>query len=195
MNQKRDTPWTVAESSGLPPETKDAMLREAKPGTWYDNWHPYCGTCDTMARMHQEAYGFRCGYCGNMIAWDLPRLVESPLNRRQETARDDATENLSVHQIRPLDANLGMGPASDYMKAAFSHIASDICSEDLEFQFTHRYAPAPTDTSWHRSSDDKEPWRTDYSRMDTYPGPTGHPGAHRRQRRMKKQIRRRNRRK
>jgi len=79
----RETPWTVAESSALPPETKDAMLRQAKMGTWYDGWEPYCLTCDTMRRMDRKAYGFRCGSCGNMIAWDLTRLAESPLNRRR----------------------------------------------------------------------------------------------------------------
>ncbi len=71
---------SVKEMSELSEEDKLALLKEAKPGTWYDNWHPYCGTCDTMKRMIKESYGFRCSCCRNMIGWDLFRLKESPLN-------------------------------------------------------------------------------------------------------------------
>lgn len=37
-----------------------------------------------MPRMTPEPYGFRCPECGNMIAWDLTRIAESPLNRKAE---------------------------------------------------------------------------------------------------------------
>lgn len=73
---------TVAEMSALPEETKLAMLKDAKSGTWYDGWQPYCMTCPTVMRMDTKEYGFRCSCCGNMIGWDCKRLVESPLNRR-----------------------------------------------------------------------------------------------------------------
>ena len=228
----RQTHWTVAESSALPPETKDAMLREAKMGTWYDGWEPYCMTCDTMRRMDKQEYGFRCSCCGNMIAWDLTRLAESPLNRKQEVKREytatersiqqhqhqqvrrsimvaapgygigreiasmlhnlghdpivlfpsrDEAENFSVHQIRPLGIDLNHG----YMDAIRKRIPAGLFEgmEELDI-------PTPTDTSWHRSLDDK-----DHSRMDTYPGPTGHPSRHRRQRKLKKRSRQINRRK
>ena len=72
---------TIAESEALPDETKVAMLRQAKPGTWYEGWKPYCCMCNSMARMQQHDYGFRCGNCNNLIGWDLTRLVESPLNK------------------------------------------------------------------------------------------------------------------
>ena len=78
----RTTPWTVAESSALSDDVKLAMLKEAKGGTWYDDWQPYCGVCSTMQRMTKHNYGFECQCCKNMIGWDLTRLVESPLNSK-----------------------------------------------------------------------------------------------------------------
>lgn len=74
--------WTVAESSALSDEQKLALLKEAKGGTWYDGWRPYCMMCSTMNRMLQHDYGFSCSCCGNMIAWDCTRLAESPFNRK-----------------------------------------------------------------------------------------------------------------
>ena len=72
--------WTVAESSALPEDEKLRMLKVAKRSPWYDDWHPYCLLCTgTMARMSKRAYGFKCEHCGNMIAWDLTRLAESPV--------------------------------------------------------------------------------------------------------------------
>jgi hypothetical protein len=74
---------TVAQSIALPDEEKARMVREAKGGTWYDGWRPYCVAvrCTSgLQRMVTEAYGFRCTVCGNMIGWDCVRLIESPLN-------------------------------------------------------------------------------------------------------------------
>ena len=67
-------------SAVILPETKLEMLKEAKGGTWYDDWKPYCGTCDTMGRMVQHDFGFQCQNCCNMIGWDCIRLSDSPLN-------------------------------------------------------------------------------------------------------------------
>ncbi len=71
---------TREQSAALPEATKLAMLKEAKGGTWYDDWRPYCMTCSTTVRMAQHDYGFRCQGCGNLIGWDCQRLAESPLN-------------------------------------------------------------------------------------------------------------------
>jgi hypothetical protein len=203
MSELRETPWTVAESSALPPETKDAMLRKAKPGTWYDGWQPYCGTCDSMGRMHQEAYGFRCGRCGNMIAWDMTRLVESPLNRRSEAVSGNYGHSPLVgalHAIQPLfktprnmPAGLGCMPGVGLLT---EYLTDEIKSRhgDLIFQIPEWRESADLDASWHRSLDDKDPTCANYSRMETCPGPTGHPDHHRRQRKMKKASRQTNRR-
>lgn len=59
---------------------KNALLKENKPGTWYDGWQPYCMTCNAMARMLLMPFGFECGNCKNQIGFDLKRLQESPLN-------------------------------------------------------------------------------------------------------------------
>jgi len=67
------------DSAKLPEDVKLKMLKEAKPGSWYDNWRPYC-MCATMERMVQHDYGFKCNCCENMIGWDLVRLSDSPLN-------------------------------------------------------------------------------------------------------------------
>lgn len=55
-------------------------LKEAKGGTWYDGWRPYCMMCNRSDRMVSEPYGFKCPQCGNMIGFNLKRLKESPLN-------------------------------------------------------------------------------------------------------------------
>lgn len=82
------------ESAALPEETKLKMLKEAKLGTWTDNWKPYCGTCDTFNRMEQHDYGFRCKTCRNMIGWDLCRLSDSPLNNvKHDDKHDDIVIN------------------------------------------------------------------------------------------------------
>ncbi|EKD22601.1 MAG: hypothetical protein ACD_84C00039G0008 [uncultured bacterium] len=86
---------TVAESSALVPDVKLAMLQNAKPGTWYDDWKPYCGTCSTMQRMVKHEYGFRCAGCGNMIGWDLTRLVESPLNDKKHIVKSATSTRVS----------------------------------------------------------------------------------------------------
>jgi hypothetical protein len=238
----RTIPWTVTESSALPPATKDAMLREAKMGTWYDGWEPYCMTCDTMRRMDKEAFGFHCRCCGNMIAWDLTRLAESPLNRKQEVKREytatersiqqhqqeqvrrsimvaapghgmgleiasmlqhlvhdpiilfptrDETENFSVHEIRPLGLGQVMPTPLEHARRLVGiDLNQSYMQSCLQRFHTDEDMPAPADTSWHRSLDDK-----DYSRMEHYPGPTGHPARHRRQRKMRKRSRQNNRRK
>ncbi len=66
------------ESALLPEEEKLRLLEEAKPGTWYDGWQPFCMKCSTMARMTKQPYGFQCHYCKNMIGWNLFRLTDSP---------------------------------------------------------------------------------------------------------------------
>lgn len=71
---------TVGHQSALSDYDKMSILRQAKGGTWYDGWQPYCGTCSTVARMQTQPYGFQCSYCGNMIGFNLVRLKESPLN-------------------------------------------------------------------------------------------------------------------
>ena len=74
-------PITSEQSAAIPEHTKLTMLKKAKMGSWYDNWKPYCCTCSSISRMIQHDYGFKCPGCGNMIGWDLYRLVDSPLNR------------------------------------------------------------------------------------------------------------------
>ena len=71
---------TRAESAALPREQQIATLKEAKGGTWYDDWAPYCMVCTSMARMGERDYGFECRCCRNQIGWDLCRLTDSPLN-------------------------------------------------------------------------------------------------------------------
>ncbi len=76
---------TVEENIALSDEEKLARLKEAKGGTWYDDWKPYCVQshipCGSrLNRMVKMPYGFRCLYCGNMIGWNGHRLKESPLN-------------------------------------------------------------------------------------------------------------------
>ena len=68
----------------LSPAKQQAMLKEAKGGTWYDGWKPYCMTCSTMSRMESKDYGFRCSSCGNQIGFDCYSLLESPLNHKQK---------------------------------------------------------------------------------------------------------------
>jgi len=72
---------TIAEYEAISEEERLKILKEAKGGTWYDGWQPYCTTCSTIMRMKSENYGFSCDHCGNMIGYDLCRVVESPLNR------------------------------------------------------------------------------------------------------------------
>ncbi len=74
-------PITSAESASIPEDVKLLMLKNAKMGSWYNNWKPYCGTCSVMSRMIQHDYGFQCNSCKNMIGWDLHRLIDSPLNK------------------------------------------------------------------------------------------------------------------
>lgn len=72
---------TSKESAAINEDVKLSMLKDAKMGSWYDNWKPYCCTCNTMHRMIQHDYGFKCTECDNMIGWDLCRLIDSPLNK------------------------------------------------------------------------------------------------------------------
>lgn len=73
---------TVQENINLSDEEKLKRLKEAKGGTWYDGWQPYCCMCHYNGRMTPMSYGFCCPCCGNMIGFNLTRLKESPLNRR-----------------------------------------------------------------------------------------------------------------
>lgn len=75
---------SIEESAALPDDVKLTMLKKAKIGTWKEGWRPYCLCCSTNLRMNETNYGFCCLSCGNMIGWDLQRLLESPLNQTQE---------------------------------------------------------------------------------------------------------------
>lgn len=72
---------TVKENEQLSIEEKMRRVKEAKGGTWYNNWKPYCCACSYSDKMIPMPYGFRCPECGNMIGWNLTRLQESPLNK------------------------------------------------------------------------------------------------------------------
>ena len=71
---------TIAHQSSLSKEQKSNILRQAKGGSWYDGWQPYCLACRTMTRLSDRPYGFQCTCCKNMIGFNLVRLAESPLN-------------------------------------------------------------------------------------------------------------------
>ena len=71
---------TIKYNSTLSSEEKLNRLKEAKGGTWYDGWKPYCCVCSYNGRMISQEYGFKCPHCGNMIGFNLQRLQESPLN-------------------------------------------------------------------------------------------------------------------
>lgn len=73
---------TVEYNRNLPEEEKLRLLKEAKGGTWYDGWVPYCVRegCGVSPRMVKKDYGFECPSCKNMIGWNLQRLIESPTN-------------------------------------------------------------------------------------------------------------------
>ena len=62
LKLKQDTAYTPISSteSAKIPEDILKMLKDAKSGTWYDGWQPYCGMCNTMARMRRHDYGFQC---------------------------------------------------------------------------------------------------------------------------------------
>lgn len=72
---------TVEFNRNLPQDEKLQRLKDAKGGTWYDGWSPYCLNCSTVNRMEAKDYGFCCRNCNNMIGFNLQRLVESPTNR------------------------------------------------------------------------------------------------------------------
>ena len=97
---------TVKENEALSAEVKLALLKEAKGGTWYDGWRPFCVQtvvpCSSP-RMISMPYGFRCPDCGNMIGWNCERLAESPLNlitKDPETEQDDLVAYYAA-KIRP----------------------------------------------------------------------------------------------
>lgn len=77
---------TQAYNESLSETQRLEILKVAKGGIWYEGWAPYCTQhvtkCNSrLMRMERTSYGFRCRFCGNMIGWDLERLVESPLNK------------------------------------------------------------------------------------------------------------------
>lgn len=98
---------TVEYNKSLPKEKQLEILKEAKPGTWYDGWKPYCLKCSTYNRMIEMPYGFRCVACCNMIGFDLCRLKEStvaenidyivikPNGSREIIYKKDKNENTS----------------------------------------------------------------------------------------------------
>lgn len=71
---------TLAQNRDLPLEEKQARLRAAKGGNWYEGWRPYCLNCSTIHRMEAKSFGFQCNNCKNLIGFNLTRLRESPLN-------------------------------------------------------------------------------------------------------------------
>lgn len=71
---------TIKENENLSEEEKLDRLKNAKCGDLFDGWTPYCMMCDSSPRMISMNYGFVCTDCGNMIGFNLTRLVESPLN-------------------------------------------------------------------------------------------------------------------
>jgi len=73
---------TVQDNIALSSEEKLLRLKEAKGGTWYDGWKPYCVMCSYNCRMDPMPCGFKCPSCGNMIGFNLTRLQESPLNNK-----------------------------------------------------------------------------------------------------------------
>lgn len=92
---------TRAESAALPREQQIATLKEAKGGTWHDDWAPYCMVCTTMARMTERDYGFECRCCRNQIGWDLCRLTDSPLNDAKP-AEGGSADAMAVDLLRIL---------------------------------------------------------------------------------------------
>lgn len=72
---------TVEDNLNLSSSEKLERVKEAKGGTWYDGWKPYCMMCSYGGRMDEMPYGYKCPKCGNMIGFSLTRLKESPLNR------------------------------------------------------------------------------------------------------------------
>ena len=88
---------TIPYQQSLSPEQKYEAVKNAKLDmgcTWSDehdkNYTPYCGSsiCSTssergcMPRMKHMPYGFKCGFCNNMLGFDMVRLEESPLNKK-----------------------------------------------------------------------------------------------------------------
>jgi len=219
----RETPWTQAESSALPPETKDAMLREAKPGTWYDGWRPYCGqeqTYCSMPRMVQEPYGFRCPECGNMIAWDLTRIAESPLNRKPEgepLQRMSGNADQEQRILRGIERYRDQHyPTCIITDIGHSHIAEAIrgagfpvltLDDDLRHMGIESITVSPPCDHFAGFSDRSymKPQRSETFIVRGDPDPVEHhrapddndgrPTHHRRQRKMKKRSRQINRRK
>ncbi len=84
LPEERETPRmkTVKYMESLSDDKKMEMLKEAKFGTWYDGWKPYCLKCSFNGRMDNRLYGFQCCSCKNMIGFDLTRLQESPFNNK-----------------------------------------------------------------------------------------------------------------
>lgn len=72
---------TIQDNLDLSDDEKIRRLKEAKFGTWYDGWKPYCMMCSYNDRMVPMSYGFKCPSCGNIIGFNLTRLQESPLNK------------------------------------------------------------------------------------------------------------------
>lgn len=73
---------TKAYNEGLTAEQVLSILKEAKGGSWYDGWVPYCimrnpdgsyAKCSSP-RMHKMPWGFKCPDCGNEIGFNLKRI-------------------------------------------------------------------------------------------------------------------------
>ena len=77
---KRVNMKTIEENETLGPQERLEILMDAKGGTWYNGWKPFCLNCSCSQRMEQTSFGFKCPKCKNLIGWDLTRLQESPLN-------------------------------------------------------------------------------------------------------------------
>ena len=95
---------TRAESAALPREQQIATLKEAKGGTWHDDWAPYCMVCTSMARMTERDYGFECRCCRNQIGGDLCRLTDSPLNEAKPAEGGSSRDTQDLLRILSMAA-------------------------------------------------------------------------------------------
>ena len=114
---------TRAESAAIPREQQIATLKEAKGGTWHDDWAPYCMVCTSMARMTERDYGFECRCCRNQIGWDLCRLTDSPLNEAKPAEGGSADSRDTQDLLRIL----GMAaPGLAYLEAGVQGLLRDV---------------------------------------------------------------------
>jgi uncharacterized protein YchJ len=130
---------SIQDNISLTDEEKLNRLKKAKDGSWYENWNPYCMTCDTMSRMTKKDHGFKCLHCGNLIGWDLTRLQESPLN-------DEIKETI---RLKNLKTKYEESQKEIAFKETVRKIANNSCLSSSETPFKHygvkigRNSPCP----------------------------------------------------